>query len=273
MKKFSVCLLAIFLSACSALNPQPTGVPPSGNPTATSAPVVAPTKSSGTAQPTSASISVLNVQRVTQADGTINTTANVSTQDNLGVGQVDLASPGTMYLGDSAAVRLRLSPAQQLVSLTPVAVPVKTPDAPSYVYRYTSNIQLYPLMYAQLRAANFEIDQKAPASRTLEAGKTAEWVWIVKPLAAGKQDLLIELSIPIIANDVAAQLSTNVLQNLTLTINVQPPAPTATPPLSQRITDSIVNNAGGIIVALIGILGTLIGAMLAWLNRNKKERK
>jgi len=199
------------------------------------------------------------------------TTANISTKDNLGIGQVDLAYPDTMKLGDSTSIRLRLSPAQQLASLTPVPAPGKTPNLPNVVYNFGGNIQLYPIMYAQLRAVSFDIDQRGATSRIVESGKSVEWIWAVKPTAPGRQELVIELSIPIIINGVRSELSTHVLSDLSLAIQVNappPPTPVPTPTLSDRIMDSMVNNTGAIVVALIGVLGTIIGGIIALRKRS-----
>jgi len=200
-------------------------------------------------------------------DGSIRTTASVAAPDNLGLGQMELAYPETMTVGDSATVALKLSPATQLVSLTPVAAPGKTPDVPAFVYKFSGNVQLYPLMNAELRALGFEIDQHGPVRRIVESSKPVEWRWIVRPLAVGKQELVIELSIPVIINGVTSELSTHVLQDLRLAIQVNGPIATAlTPPpaatparsLVQRVVDSMIDNTGALTAAAIGICGTVL---------------
>jgi hypothetical protein len=222
-------------------------------------------------QPTGPALTVLNIKQEKQADGSIRTTANVSTQESLGVGQVELAYPEAMQFGDSTSMRLRLSQGLQLAALTPVAAPARSTDTPGLAYQLGGNVQLYPIMLAQLRATAFDIDPKQVLTRIIQSGKTAEWVWVIKPTMAGRHELLIELSIPIIINGVAAEMSTHVLQDLTVTIQVNAPIPTAVPtvPLSQRITDSMVNNAGAIVAALIGIIGTILAGIFALANRKK----
>jgi len=211
----------------------------------------------------SAALTLENVKKDHRPDGSLVTSASVSAPENLGLGQIEIASPETMRLTETRTVHLRLSPAQQLVSLTPVAAPGKTPDIPNFVYRFSGNVQLYPLMFAELRALAFEIDQKGPVRRILEANKPVEWVWVIRPLIAGRHELTIELSIPVIINGVTTEYSTQVLQDLTLIIQVTEP-PTPTPrSLTDRIGDSIVEHSGAIIVALLGILSTLLGALLA----------
>ncbi len=248
----------------------PTGVLPLPPPAATPA-------------ATPAGIAVLNITEQKMPDGSIRTTANVAAPDNLGLGQMELAYPETMSLGDSATVALKLSPAAQLVSLTPVAAPGKTPDVPAFVYKFSGNVQLYPLMDAELRALGFEIDQRGPIRRIVESSKPVEWRWLVRPLAAGKQELVVELSIPVIVNGVTSELSTHVLQDLRLTIQVNalaatapspPPAATPAKSLVERVTDSMVDNAGALTAALIGVCGTLLtvlGSVVAFIMKAKPK--
>ncbi len=274
---------ALLLSACAALapTPSPTALP---SPTrAPAAPSAAPSiltrvpRSPVPGAPTPAPITVKEVTQTTQADGTIRTTGRVTAEgDTLGLGQIELAYPDQMFLNETATIVLRISPAQQLVSLTPVPAPAKTPDLPSFVYKFSGNIQLYPVMIAQLRALQFKIDKPEPLRRVIESPHaTIEWRWLASPLAVGRQDLSIELAIPTLINGVPSELSTNVLQDLTLSIQVQPPAPptpTPTPPLLTRLGDSIIANAGAIAVALIGLIGTLVG-ILVKLRADQREAK
>lgn len=276
-------ILGILLTACAApaptATPKPTSVlaqptlAPTKAPAATATPAGKPPigpASKATPPPTPPAIKLQNVKKDKQADGSLLTSASVTAPENLGLGQMELASPDTMRLDETRALRLRLVPAQQLVSLTPVAAPGKTPDIPSFVYRFSGNVQLYPLMFAELRALAFEIDQKGPVRRIIEANKPVEWTWVVKPLMIGRHELTIELSIPVIINGITTEMSTQVLQDLTVAIQVAAPpaAPTATPRSAmERIGDSVIDHSGAIVAALIGILGTLLGALLALWRR------
>jgi hypothetical protein len=175
-------LLTILVSACAKsagapaptpeptrllMAPAPTAAPnPSqalATPTAVKpgAPAPSPTEKKGAAPlgTIPAGIAMLNITQEKMADGSIRTTASVAAPDNLGLGQVELAYPETMGMDESATVALKLSPAAQLVSLTPIAAPGKTPDVPAFVYRFSGNVQLYPMMYAELRAVSFDLDQ------------------------------------------------------------------------------------------------------------------
>ncbi|MBM3127578.1 MAG: hypothetical protein FJ009_02970 [Chloroflexi bacterium] len=291
MQKFAMVFSLIVLVACAAPAPtvapkptsapapmptaaaKPTSPPPTRAPAATATTAgkspIGPASKATTA-PTPQSIKLENVKKDKQADGSSLTRANVTAPDNLGLGQIELASPDAMLLSETRTIRLRLSPAQQLTSLTPVAAPGKTPDVPNFLYRLSGNVQLYPVMFAELRALAFDADQKGPVRRLVEANKPVEWAWVVKPLAEGRHELTLELSIPMVVNGVNTEMSTHVLQDLTIAIQVaaQPIVPTATPrTTTDRIGDSMIEHSGALLAALIGIFGTLLGGLFALLRR------
>jgi hypothetical protein len=271
-------LLAILLAACAAPTPAPTAAPPTKAPEATRAPQptaapptatsaankspVGPAARTATAAPqsplpvvgaTPVPIKVEDVKQAKLADGSIRTTANV-TADNLGLGQMEIASPETMLLGETRTIRLRIAPAQQVASGTPVAAPGKSPDLPNFVYKFTGNIQLYPVMVAELRTLSFDVDKKGQIRREIKPNVEVLWDWLISPRKVGRQELAIEISIPAVVNGIDSELMT--LQDLPIAIVVQEPPPPST---WDRISESIADNAGAIIVALIGLIGTLIG--------------
>ncbi|MBI4788515.1 MAG: hypothetical protein HY782_15900 [Chloroflexi bacterium] len=251
--------LAILVSGCAAA---PTGVRPTAAPQPTARPPA--TAPSGTPEPTPNPITVKNVQTQKQPSGEIRTTAQVSTQDNLGLGQIEVYSPDRMALGETTAIRLRISPAPQLASSTPVAAPAgKTPGLPSFVYRFSGNIQIYPLMIAELRAITFAINPPGPQQRQMAATTPVEWSWLANSKTGGRQALGIELSIPAIVNGVSADLSTSVLQDIPIIIEVDAPATqTPAPDFWSDVAKSIANNSGAILIALIGLAGTVIGLLV-----------
>ena len=273
MKIFIVLLVfAILLFACApAPTPQPSVVVvPTARPPATSTigPSVVETR-----PPTPNSISLKNVETQTQPNGEVRTSARVTTQDNIGLGQIEVYSPDKLMLGDTTTIRLRLAPATQLTSGTPVAVPPgKTPNLPNFVYRFSGNIQLYPLMLAELRALTFGITPTGPQRRAVESVTPVEWSWLANARTAGRQDLAIELSIPAIVDGVPSDLSTSVLDNIPLTIQVDMTV-TATPDsFWSRVSKSLADNAGAIFIALIGLVGTAIG-ILVKVRSDAQERE
>lgn len=275
MKKFfAILFFAIFLMGCAAPMPAPTAAPPTKPPasssaasTKTSVPSTAPVGRTPVA-PTAPAISVQDLQQQKQADGSIRTTAKVTAAENLGLGQIDIAFPETMNIGESRTVRLKLAPATQLASMTPVAVPAKTPDLPGFVYKFGGNVDLYPLMIAELRALKFDVKPTGALRRTVDPRKEVMWDWLISPTTPGKHDLSLELAIPAIINGVDSELSTDVLKNLVFTIDVVPVEPSRL----SRILDSIVDNAGPLLIALIGLLGTLIGIIVKVQSDKKSAR-
>lgn len=265
MKKFAL-LLFLLLVACDRpvvpTEPAQTRVPP----LAVTTPV--PTKS----LPPGSGIVVKNVQQTTQASGTTSKIADIATSDNLDLARIELAYLETMTQSDSQRISMRLTPNKLFASLTPMPLPTLTPRPSSSVYNFSGNIQLYSVMYAQLRALAFAIDQPAQLVRTVDGSKEISWDWIVQPKSVGRQDLAIEISIPIIRNGTTTEITTDVLQNVPLTITVlTTPPPTATPQaLGSRITDSIINNSGAIFVALIGLIGTVLGI---WVKARMDKEK
>jgi hypothetical protein len=202
---------------------------------------------------------VINLQQNRQPDGSIKTTASVTAQENLGLGQMEIASPDTMLMGETRTIQLRISPATSLASSTPIAAPGKTPDLPKFVYKFGGNVDLYPIMIAELRTLSFQVDKPGPIRRDVSPNIPVTWDWIVSPRSAGRQELAIEISIPAVINGVDSELST--LQDVPLAIEVQLPTPTPVP-FGDRLGESIVTNSGAIIVALIGLVGTLIGILM-----------
>lgn len=255
---FLVFLALVLLCACAPA-PVPSLAAPTSAPPQTLIAVPLPTRTQPPSGPTRSPIAVVDVRQSRDVNGNIKTTASVTTQDNLGLGQMEVASPETMLMGEARTISLRVSPAQQLASSTPVASPGKTPDLPKFVYKFGGNIELYPIMIAELRTLSFDVDQKGPIRREVSPNVPATWNWIVSPRSPGRQDLAIEISIPAVINGVDSELST--LQDLPIEIVVQMPTPTPVP-LADRLGESVASNSGAIIVALIGLIGTLVGVLV-----------
>lgn len=258
---FAILLFTIFLMGCAA--PTPTAAPSTPAPAPSTAPA-----GRTPAAPTASGIAIQNSQTQKQTDGSLVTTARITAAENLGLGQIDLAFPETMNIGETRTVRLKLSPATQLAAMTPVAAPAKTPDLPAFVYKFGGNVDLYPLMIAELRALKFDVQPTGAQRRTVDPKKEAIWDWLISPTTPGKHDLSLELSIPAIINGVDSQLSTDVLKNLVFTVEVQ----ALQPSLWSRILDSMVDHAGPLLVALIGLIGTIIGILVKIQSDKKSTR-
>lgn len=271
----------ILLAACAPAAASPTaptpvtsGIGPTrapASPSAPAAPTVAAsptvagrTGTPGTGSGTPGPITINDVNQQAQPNGEIRTTARAAAEGDLGVGQIEVASPEKMALGETRTIRLRISPATQLVSTTPIAVPVQTTNLPGFVYKFSGNVQLYPVIIAELRAVTFVVLPAGPVQRDIQSGAAAEWSWLVNSKAAGQQDLSISLQIPAIVNGVGSEISTNPLDEIPVSIRVDP-APGGTPApgsLREVAAKSIADNMGAIVIALIGLLGTILGIII-----------
>ncbi len=270
MKRFMLTMTClVLLAGCvPAATVVPTQAPSTRvlpRPTATQSGL--PSRTSGAAG-TPIPITITGVSKETLSNGEIRTTAsaaaNSATGSDLGIGQIEVASPERMGLGDTRTVRLRISPAAQLVSSTPVAVPASTPGLPGFVYKFNGNVQLYPVMIAELRTVTFVVAPTGPQRRDLQSSSTVEWSWLVNSKSAGQQDLFISLQIPAIVNGVPSEIGTNPLEDIPLTIRVDAaPAASPTPASFWEIAaKSIADNTGPIVIALIGLIGTIVGILL-----------
>lgn len=263
-KQALLLLCLLLLAACAPTStPAPTPAAPTRalpQPSATRAALPPATSGpSGTPAP----ITITGVTKETQSNGEVRTTARAAAEGDLGLGQIEVASPERMGLGETRTVRLRISPAQQLVASTPVAVPASTPGLPGFVYKFSGNVQLYPVMLAELRAVTFAVAPTGPQRRDLLSSSTVEWSWLVNSKSAGQQDLSISLQVPAIVNGVPSELGTNPLEDIPVTIRVDA-APVNNSPASlwETAMKSIADNTGPIVIALIGLVGTMIGILI-----------
>jgi hypothetical protein len=257
-KNLALTILIFLLTACASPTPAPTPLPASSS---AAAPSPAVTRTAVGRPPVTGGPGIAVATQSTQKNpnGEIVTTAKVTAAENVGLGQIDLAYPEKMIVGESRTVRLKLSPAQQLAGLTPVPVPQKTPDLPGFVYKFGGNIDLYPVMIAELRAVRFQVQPTGAQRRNVDPTRDVLWDWVISPTTAGQQALSLELSIPAVINGVTTELTTDVIRNIAFNLQVDAPPP---PSPGETIYNSIINNAGAIVVALIGLIGTLIGIYL-----------
>lgn len=259
MQKFSgvTIFILVFLSACAS-------APPAA-PVATSAPIALPTPSAAKTSAPNTALVVQN-QKVEKAAEGNRTIGDIVTDDKLGVGQMDIAYPDQIQIGESRPVALKIAPSPQLTSLKTAPAPGKATDLPDLVFRFSSKVDVYPVMIAELRAVNFDIDPKGQQKRIFRiTGDTLTWNWLISPRSSGQQALTLELAIPVLIDGKPGELSTSVLQNTSLTIQVKP-APVS---LTDQILKSIADNAGAIIVAVLGLIGTVLG-LIAKARADKK---
>ncbi len=255
------CLLAATsLSACGGFAPTSA---PTAEPNFTSAPT-----------PDIGAIAVLQITRENKLDGTIRTNARLST-GSLGLGALELSYPVTLPLTETRSILLKINPSSDLVSLTPVPATTPLPNSAPFLLRYNDRLEIYPVMDVELNSFGFDIDPKGKREQVITANHTAEWTWLLKPRAAGKHDVTLEISIPVIVDGIDRTMSTQSLKNIPFTIEVSGatganPAPTPAPLLS-RIGDNLASNFTQILIALISS-GGLIGFFIKYYLDKRDEK-
>lgn len=233
-------------------------------------------------------IAVLNVNTTTLPDGTVQNSADLSVSP-LGLGSLQLTSPSTIKLGESSIIRLAITPDSALASLPKVSAPTISANSPDYVLEFSDRLQIYPVMIAELKGVNFEIESDNRPEKPVTSDMPVEWLWNVTPLYAGKQTLILSISIPVIIDHTHDVVSAQTLKNIPIEIRVevtptpipsetpkptQTPIPTSTPtplPPIARIGEKLIENVSTVVVAIIGLIGVLAGAYVTYINAQKSK--
>jgi uncharacterized protein YneF (UPF0154 family) len=231
-------------------------------------------------------IAVLNINSKTQADGTVQNTASLSISP-LGLGTLQLTSPSTIKFGESSIIRLAITPDSVLANLPRVTAPAVSTNSPEYVLEFSDRLQIYPVMIAELKGVNFDIESDNRPEKPVISTMPVEWIWNVTPLSAGKQTLILSISVPVIIDQTRDVVSAQTLKNIPIEIQVevtptpipsktpkptQTPLPTFTPtplPPIARIGEKLIENVTTIIVAMIGLIGVLAGVYVTYINAKK----
>ena len=180
-------------------------------------------------------IAVLNVNSKTQADGTVQNTASLSISP-LGLGTLELSSPSKIKFGESSVIRLTITPDSVLANLPRVTAPAVSTNAPEYVLEFSDRLQIYPIMIAELRGVNFDIESDNRPEKPVISTMPVEWIWNVTPLSAGKQTLILVISVPVIIDQTRDVVSAQTLKNIPIEIQVEvtpTPIPSNTPKPTQ----------------------------------------
>lgn len=269
-------------------NPPSTNIAPTIYNQPTTVMVRTVTAPTGTNESSPVEIAVLNVNSEIQADGTIQNTASLSISP-LGLGTLHLTSPSVIKFGESSVIRLTITPDSVLANLPRVTAPAVSTNAPEYVLEFSDSLQIYPVMIAELRGVNFDIESDNRPEKPVISTMPVEWIWNVTPLSAGKQTLILAISVPVIIDQTRDVVSAQTLKNIPIEIQVevtptsipsktpkptQTPVPTFTPtplPPIARIGEKIVENVTTIIVAVIGLIGVLAGVYVTYINAKKAE--
>ncbi len=281
----------------------PTVTPPSPAPTATPVePTLRPTNAPVGPTPRRAPVTVvatpitktpieiamLNTYDEVQADGTIKNIAELS-MDVLDVGTLELTAPLTLTLNESNIVQLIIIPNSALVDLPKVAISPLSASGPDNAFKFSDQIQIYPIMIAELTGLNFKIFPEGEIWRTVASSQEVEWIWGVIPTSPGRQILVVKVSIPVIVDQ--KKDAPNVLKDIPIFVEVMPPPiPTSTlvptdtpiptlpptptltptPPALAQVEEGIIRNISTIITACIGLVGVLTTAYVTYLINQRR---
>ncbi len=233
--------------------PTPTSTPTSTStptPTMTSTPSPTPTHTpTATPTPGLGEIGFLDVGRETISGQQIYFAR--LTIDPLEYGNLLVEFPTDMDVGYSSIIWLKIIPDSALDHLPKISRaslsrgldfgPDSIPNAgplvyPDHVLKFNDRIQVYPVMSAELRGANFEIDPPGPQIVAITSSSSVDWVWSVMPRQQGTQSLVLSISIPVIINQNTQQMVSHPLKSVPLGIDVRTVPlilPTSTPGLNE----------------------------------------
>lgn len=241
-----VIILLSFTLSCLAAAP-----PPESAPAEEEAAAEAPqTKATSVA-----SMAILKIASLTNPDGTSTNTASLSI-NSLGIGTLELDSPETLDIHDTETVSLRLVLGDELASL-PEASDPNGGDLPADALRYTDQIDIYPVMNAELIGSGFEITSSGNTQKVILSNTPVEWLWSIKAKDTGTHSLRMVISIPVIVDEERDILSTHTLQSIPVKIEV-----------TETFGSKLAGAMPWLIPALITAIGGIIGFVLS--ARRKK---
>ena len=215
----------------------------------------APAAEEPAAEPTSvASVATLKIASLTNPDGTSTSTASLSI-NTLGIGTLALDSPEALDVHDTGMVTLRLALGEEFSSLP--EAPDGDGDLPTNALRYTDNIDIYPVMNAELIGSGFEITASGSEQKVLLSNTPVEWIWSIKPKETGSHSLRLVISIPVIVDEQRDILSTHTLHSI---------------PVQIEVTETFGSKLAGALPWLIPTLVTAIGGIIGFiLNARRKK--
>jgi hypothetical protein len=202
-----------------------------------------------------ASMAILKIASLTNPDGTSTNTASLSI-NSLGVGTLELDTPEELDIHDTATVSMRLALGDEFASL-PESPDPNGGDLPADALRYTDQIDIYPVMNANLVGSGFEITASGSEQKVILSNTPVEWLWSIKPKETGSHSLRLVISIPVIVDEERDILSTHTLQNI---------------PVKIEVTETFGSKLAGALPWLIPTLVTAIGGIIGFiLNARRKK--
>jgi len=137
----------------------------------------------------------------------------------INLGEVVIQYPRIMLKNKSDVITVSITPTNNAPTITSLSSG-STPISGNYTMS-SKLINLYPVMDAQLKTANFDISNQGNGIRAI-SNDGAVWKWVVSPKTIGKQFLIAELDVPIQLAGFEAQDGKAVYINQ-FTINIKAP--------------------------------------------------
>lgn len=125
---------------------------------------------------------------------------------------------------------------------------------------------------AELTGSDFDIIADGQPQRYVLSQGGAGWAWTVRPRSLGKHALLLQIGIPVVIDQAKELLGVQALRNIPIEVQVVSAPPTATTaptptlvptatstplPALTRISEKLIENSQLVVVAIIGLVGTL----------------
>ncbi len=235
-------LLFTFTLSCLAASPPPE-----------SAPAEEAAAEPPQAEATSiATMATLKIASLTNPDGSLTNTASLSI-NSLGIGTLELDAPETLDIHDTTTVTLRLALEDEFTSLPEVPASDGEDDLPTDALRYTDQIDIYPVMNAELVGSGFEITSSGSTQKVILSNTPVEWMWSIKPKDTGTHSLRMIISIPVIVDEQRNILSTHTLQSIPVRIEV-------TETFGSKLTGALPWLIPTVVTAIGGIIGFILSA-------------
>lgn len=160
--------------------------------------------------------------------------------------------------------------------------PTTTTLTPEPLLHLNDDIELYPIMRAELVGANFDISSDGQPEKSITGEFETVWTWTVSPRSRGEQTLALIVSIPVrIADASETSRSAMTLKSIDIPITVRTDAtptplpteiPSPTPTFGQKIRENVTSNFTVLLgAALTAILGSIAGWVA--LARYRDERR
>jgi len=111
---------------------------------------------------------------------------------NVIMGEVTIRYPKRMRINNSDGVSATLISQQRMVTFNKANI-FEVTDLNKYDIK-SDVIQIYPIMNAELKAANFVISNDSHGYEQFTTNTNVHWTWIIAPKQLGDQLLLIELN-------------------------------------------------------------------------------